>query len=292
MTIIVSVGGPSAAGKTTCVDALYERLSQHCRVGKLSLDDCYRDLVAAGLSTEQRCALEINTTLNWDHPDIIDWEKPTGWYTALAQGKSVTFPKYCFATHSFTQIDGSTREESVQGDVEVVLVEGHLLLYFPEIRNHSDRLYFVDSPKEVSIVRRFQRDLCERRRSPESVLAQLESTVLPMQDQFIAPCAYYEGVRFVPWYDNDSAVAQLRSLANGHGFLGYIKQQIQEEEANQLANRLFMVAHPAHQRMVEKATLYGVIEGLAEDIYSLLGRGQLPRERGRTLPVIEKLLAV
>jgi uridine kinase len=64
---------------------------------------------------------------------------------------------------------------------------------------------FVDTAADVRFIRRLQRDITERGRSTESVIAQYLETVRPMHKQFIEPTKRHAHV-ILPHGANDPAV--------------------------------------------------------------------------------------
>ncbi len=283
---IISVGGISAGGKTTFVDALFERLSPHLRVGRLRLDNCYRDLVAEGYDDDSRRCLEINPEFNWDHPDIINWSKPIEWYDTVKQGRGFQVAQYCFSTHSYQQSSAEVLEESIASNLEVMLCEGHLLLHNAYLRERSDHSYFVFTPSEVGVVRRFKRDLEQRGRSADSIYNQLTKTVLPMQDKYISPCAQLPDVEIVLWYNHIEGIKQLSttiesSSVNGTGVCGYIRQRLEDgDEIVGVLQELFEVIHPQALQNQEIENLVGHIEVIAQRIYFDICGKNLPRATG------------
>jgi uridine kinase len=69
----------------------------------------------------------------------------------------------------------------------VVLVEGVLILWDPEVRRRLDVRVFVDTDADLRLARRLRRDGNERGRSIDSVLEQYEATVRPMHLAFVEP---------------------------------------------------------------------------------------------------------
>ena len=69
----------------------------------------------------------------------------------------------------------------------VVVVEGILVLYEPELRDRFDLRVFVDTDADVRFIRRLERDVAERERSLRSVIDQYLATVRPSHEQFIEP---------------------------------------------------------------------------------------------------------
>ncbi|MCB0300709.1 MAG: uridine kinase, partial [Calditrichaeota bacterium] len=72
--------------------------------------------------------------------------------------------------------------------------EGILILAIPGLRDLMDIKIFVDTDPDICLIRRLQRDINERGRSVDSVLAQYQETVRPMYLQFIEPTKRYADI--------------------------------------------------------------------------------------------------
>ena len=68
------------------------------------------------------------------------------------------------------------------------------MLYDPELRERFDLRVFIDTDADVRFIRRLERDVAERERSPESVIEQYLATVRPSHLQFIEPSKRYADV--------------------------------------------------------------------------------------------------
>ena len=99
----------------------------------------------------------------------------------LKAGRAVEVPIYAFATH--------IRQPKTEHfpPVEIVIVEGILLLSQPTICERLDHSVFVDAQESVRYERRLHRDTTERGRTAEGVKKQFEVQVKPMHDQFVEP---------------------------------------------------------------------------------------------------------
>ena len=98
----------------------------------------------------------------------------------------------------------------------VVVVEGLLVLYEPELRDLFDLRVFVDTDADVRLIRRLQRDVAERGRTLASVIEQYLTTVRPSHLQFVEPTKRYADV-IVPHGGRnapalDVLVARMREL--------------------------------------------------------------------------------
>ncbi|MDA6255065.1 uridine kinase, partial [Escherichia coli] len=70
---------------------------------------------------------------------------------------------------------------------KVIILEGILLLTDARLRESMNFSIFVDTPLDICLMRRIKRDVNERGRSMDSVMAQYQKTVRPMFLQFIEP---------------------------------------------------------------------------------------------------------
>jgi uridine kinase len=106
----------------------------------------------------------------------------------LKEGKTAQIPIYDYATHSRTE---ETRSISKP---RLIVLEGILLFVDEELRNQMDILIYVDTPMDICLIRRLTRDIVERGRTLECVLAQYQETVRPMYLQFVEPSKRYADV--------------------------------------------------------------------------------------------------
>jgi uridine kinase len=77
---------------------------------------------------------------------------------------------------------------------KIIILEGILLLTDPDVRDQIDVGIFIDTPLDICFMRRLVRDMEERGRTMESVLAQYTKTVRPMFLQFIEPSKQYADI--------------------------------------------------------------------------------------------------
>jgi uridine kinase len=143
----------------------------------LQLDSYYRDLSA--LSPAER------TAVNFDNPSALDHELLIHQLRTIARGEIIERPIYDFATH--TRVPAT---ESFAAH-EFVIVEGLFALYWPELRELASTNVFVDAPDDVCLSRRQRRDVVERGRTAQSVIAQFTQTVQPMASLYVRPTSRY-----------------------------------------------------------------------------------------------------
>ncbi len=176
---VIGVAGGSGSGKSTVADRVIA-MAGHERVAVIALDSYYCDM--------PQLPLEERAKVNYDHPDAFDWELMRSHLATLRSGGSVDVPLYDFST--FSRSDSCTYVRAAP----IVVVEGLLVLWEPELRALMDLKVFVDADPDVRFIRRFRRDVADRGRTPESVIEQYLATVRPAHLQFIEPSKRYADV--------------------------------------------------------------------------------------------------
>ncbi|KAM4628525.1 uridine-cytidine kinase 2-A [Polymixia lowei] len=185
---LIGVAGGTASGKSSVCSKIMELLGQnkidhHQRqVAILSQDSFYRVL------TPEQKAKALKGQFNFDHPDAFDNDLIVTTLWDIMEGKTVHIPVYDFVTHS-------RKEETVTVyPADVVLFEGILMFYSHEIRDLFQMKLFVDTDADTRLSRRVLRDISERGRDLESVLAQYITFVKPAFEEFCLPTKKYADV--------------------------------------------------------------------------------------------------
>ncbi|HUS14804.1 MAG TPA: uridine kinase [Chloroflexia bacterium] len=174
--LVIGIAGGSGSGKTTVTNAIMAAAGPE-QVALLQQDSYYRDF--GDLSAKARLAI------NWDHPNTLENELLVEHVAALRAGQPVAMPSYDFRAYR-------RRPEALPVSPRpVIIVEGILILVERDLRDLMDIKVFVDIDADVRFVRRLQRDLSERGRSVESVIAQYMGTVRPMHLEFVEPSKRY-----------------------------------------------------------------------------------------------------
>ncbi len=169
---IIGIAGPTCSGKSELARYLAHQLSEMGPV-ILSLDAYYHDL--SSIDPEAR------KKRNFDLPEALDLHLFREQLTSLANGGEIEMPVYDFSTHT-----RSPQQERISA-AGLVIVEGLFVLYWKEIRDLLHTSVFVSLHDHVCLSRRLARDIRERGRTRESVLAQYADTVRPMNEQYILP---------------------------------------------------------------------------------------------------------
>ncbi|HWC69323.1 MAG TPA: uridine kinase [Acidimicrobiales bacterium] len=193
---LIGVAGGTGSGKTTVAERLAD-LAGTGEVALLKLDMYYRDL--------NHLPLDERAAVNYDHPEAFDWPLLMRHVDALAAGTPVDVPVYDF--QEFVRSD--ERQEVLPS--RIVVVEGILVLAEPDLRARFDLSVYVDTDADVRFIRRLQRDITQRARTPESVISQYLTTVRPMHLQFVEPSKRYADVIIPHGGLNEPALAVLRA---------------------------------------------------------------------------------
>ncbi len=170
--VVIGIAGGSGSGKSTVLDRIIEAFGAD-RIAVLDHDSYYFDLTH--LSEEERQGV------NFDHPDALETTLLRRHLDTLLEWKTVQKPIYNFNTHA--RSEKTTKIEPRP----VVIVEGILVLAEPQLYERMDIRIFVDAAPDVRLMRRVRRDMVNRGRSIESILAQYERSVRPMHIQFVEP---------------------------------------------------------------------------------------------------------
>lgn len=172
--MIIGVAGGSGSGKTTLAKRLYAALAERGAV-ILGQDHYYFDQSARFDGD--------GGSVNFDHPSAIDSLLLASHIRDLGAGKSIQVPRYDFSTHR--RLAESDRMEPAP----FVIVEGTLILHWPEVRDALEYKLFISVDEPTRYARRLYRDTHERGRTEAGVLKQFTSQVKPMHDTFVDPSA-------------------------------------------------------------------------------------------------------
>lgn len=199
--LIIGIAGGSGSGKTTIAHTIIERVGGD-RVALIQHDAYYR--------RQDEMPLAARALVNYDHPDSLETALLVKHLEELKRGQAVEVPVYDFA--QFTRTDETTHQEPKP----VVLIEGILIYVDAALRSMFDIKVFVDAAPDLRFIRRLQRDLTERGRSPESVIRQYLESVRPMHLEFVEPTKRFADVILpVGGYNTvgiDVIVARVRAM--------------------------------------------------------------------------------
>lgn len=174
---LIGICGGSGSGKTTFAQKILKNVGPD-RISILHMDAYYLGKLPKNIYTS-------SNKPNFDHPEAFDWELLRQHISNLSVGKNVDSPVYDFATSSRTQ-----NTEPIIA-TKVVIIEGIFTLFDSEIRKMLDIKCFLHVDSDIRFTRRLHRDVKERGRSLESVIAQYYDTVRPMYLKYLDPQRQY-----------------------------------------------------------------------------------------------------
>lgn len=194
--VIIGIAGASASGKSILAKNVMAGFDAD-QVMMMSEDSYYKD--QPNLSKDQR-----NLT-NYDHPDAMDHELMAQHLEILSMGQAVEQPVYSFHEHL------RLPETVLMKACQVLIVEGILLFTQERLRSLFDLRIFMDVPLDVCLIRRLERDVNDRGRDLQAVLAQYQATVRPGYFNHISPSRAHADLIVPEGGENPAAIALLQA---------------------------------------------------------------------------------
>ena len=155
---VIGITGGSCSGKTTSTLRIAENLT------------------AAGC------------TVNIIHMDRY-FKNPTP--NTIAPFTGVEYPEHNHPDSFKMQEFYDAVDEAVQGDEDVLIIEGLLILYLNYIREKLDLKIFVDLRSDERLIRRVQRFQRDRGQSLEEISDRFLDTVRYRHDEFVEPSRWH-----------------------------------------------------------------------------------------------------
>ncbi|MCG8618132.1 MAG: hypothetical protein MI802_18115, partial [Desulfobacterales bacterium] len=93
-----------------------------------------------------------------------------------------------------------------------ILAEGILLQALDGIDDHLDFTIYLDVPADIRFIRRLERDIRERGRTTETVIAQYLGQARPMHEEFVAPCRNTADLVVRQNYDIGEVALKIREM--------------------------------------------------------------------------------
>lgn len=199
-TTVIAIAGASASGKSLFAETIYNELLPELGKDGISIikeDAYYRD--------QSHLTMDERVQTNYDHPTAFEHELLNEHLKALIDQQDINCPVYCYKTH--TRTDETFKVKSTK----IILVEGILLLSNPSLRESFDIKVYMDTPLDICLIRRIERDTIERERSLISITTQYLSTVRPMYYQFIEPSKAWADIVITRGGKNRMAIEVLKA---------------------------------------------------------------------------------
>lgn len=177
--LVIGVAGGTGSGKTTVVKKVIAQLPKGSVV-LVPQDAYYKD--------HGDIPMEERRKINYDHPLSFDNDLLIEHIDRLRAGEEVHQPIYSFITYT------RQKDSVLIRPLDIIIVEGILVLEDERIRDRLDIKVFVDTDADERFIRRLKRDIQERGRSIDSVINQYTEVVRPMHLQFVEPTKRYADI--------------------------------------------------------------------------------------------------
>jgi len=175
---VIGIAGGSGSGKSTFAQRLKDRFPEN--IALVSCDNYY--LARHDMPLEER------KKQNYDSPEAFEFDLMVRQISQLKAGLDIECPVY-----DFTQHDRSDRVIQIAAK-PVVLIDGILLFTEPRLRQLMDMRIYVETDADERILRRVKRDIRERGRDLDGIIAQYLATVKPMHNTFVEPTKVFADI--------------------------------------------------------------------------------------------------
>ena len=196
--VTVGIMGGSASGKTTFAKELAEELSSFSSL-ILHQDYYFNDWSSYPPEVREKIA-----TAN--HPDAVCWESLIGHIEQLIARQPIETPP------PGTRASARGDEPATIQPVDLIIVEGHLILWDEKLRDLMDVKLFMDVDPHERVLRRLLRDVGERGGDLERAVAWYRKDVIPNFPVYTEPCKQYADL-ILP-FQNENPIA-LQMIAAG-----------------------------------------------------------------------------
>lgn len=193
--VTVGITGGSASGKTTFAEELVKELSPFSSV------ILHQDSYFKGWSRYPAEVREEVVTAN--HPNAVCWEILIGHIGQLVARQPIETPP------PGTRAAARGGEPAIIHPSDVVIVEGHLILWNEALRNLMDVKLFMDVDPHERVLRRLLRDVGERGGNLERAVAWYRKDVIPNFPVYTEPCKQYADLILPFQHGNPIAVQMI-----------------------------------------------------------------------------------
>lgn len=166
--VFVGLAGGSGAGKSTVAFALVDKHPENITI--VHLDDYHKKRESLPL---------MNGVPNWDHPDAINFEQLVSDLQTLKGGNPIIVRTKNERFNPRAKEIGRLPMEIVPKPI--IILEGYLALYNPEVRKLLDCKIFLDAPHDIRV----------KRRTKLLTPSYNEEILAPMHEQYVEPTKQY-----------------------------------------------------------------------------------------------------
>ena len=144
--IVIGIAGGTGSGKTSIAQAILEDLKKGGAEALLLEQDSY-------YIKNDEMPFEERVKLNYDHPDVIDFELLEKHIIDLKNGNTIEKPIYNFSEYN------RCKETEIIESKPIIIVEGILILSVPKIRELLDMKIFVDTDDDERLLRKYKKTI-------------------------------------------------------------------------------------------------------------------------------------
>ena len=168
--IVIGICGGSGSGKSTLARMVSQSLNCSSRI--IALDSYYKD--------HSELPFEERVHINYDEPDIFDYDELYEDLQLLLSGRPITAKGYDFPNHR--------RADSADliYPTDVLILEGIHMFRDKRITDLMRLKVYMHVDVDVCLLRRVKRDMVKRGRSIENITEQYLATVKPMYEEYIS----------------------------------------------------------------------------------------------------------
>lgn len=170
---LILISGVSGSGKTSLADEIIKKIDKKKRICVIDMDGYYDNLPKDVKGEDW----------NWDSPDAFKngIHLLTKHIRLLKNGETVKIPKHDYVNYRMV-------EDAIEiSNVEVIIIEGILTLYFKELRDLADMKFYVNCDDDTALARRLIRDVTIRGYDMDLTIRRYNTFVKPAADEFIKP---------------------------------------------------------------------------------------------------------
>ena len=192
--VTVAITGGSASGKTTFAKALAEELRTFSSV-ILHQDFYFKDWSEYPLEVREQ-------VVTANHPDAVRWEALIEHIEQLINRQPIKTP--IPGTRAASRGD----EPVIIQACDIVIVEGHLILWDEKLRALMDVKLFIDVEPHERVLRRLLRDVAQRGGDMERAVAWYRKDVIPNFSIYTEPCKQYADL-ILPFLNENPVALQI-----------------------------------------------------------------------------------
>ena len=171
---IIAIAGGTGAGKSTVAFALRDKYPD--KISIVHLDD-YHPVGARRAIVPMMAGMQ-----NWDHPEALEWDALIVDLKKIKHGETLNIQSKNDNLVERSQDENIEEKETPRFPVTIeprpiIILEGYLSLWHPELREMLDYSFFLDVPHDTRIKRR------TKFLNPDYE----QKILIPMHEQYVEP---------------------------------------------------------------------------------------------------------